>query len=142
MFALGGPHHIKIRMVKQTPHFRSRLRSPFLRLEILCLMLSKLTNFLNELQNASLWDYFCTHDHQWMVQQGRYVFHSCFFKLKKKKNQQTNFAPKHSSMYLNSFYHFLNFQRGNESKPLLLKPYAYLLHHQKKKKNLQNTEYI
>jgi len=43
-------------------------------------------------------------------------------------------------MYLNSFYHFLNFQRGNESKPLFLKPYAYLLHHQKK--NLQNTEYI
>lgn len=87
MFALGGPHHIKIRMVKQTPHFRLRLRSPFLRLEILCLMLSKLTNFLNELQNASLWDYFCTHDHQWMVQQGRYVFHSCFFKL---TNKQTN----------------------------------------------------
>ena len=71
-----------------------------------------------------------------MVQQGRYVFHSCFFKLKKKNN----FAPKYSSMYLNSFYHFLNFQRGNESKPLFLKPYAYLLHHQKK--NLQNTEYI
>lgn len=134
MFALGGPHHIKIRMVKQMPHFRSRLRSPFLRLEILCLMLSKLTNFLNELQNASLWDYFCTHDHQWMVQQGRYVFHSCFFKKKKK-----NFAPKYSSMYLNSFYHFLNFQRGNESKSLLLKPYAYSI---TKKKNLQNTKYI
>ena len=58
--------------------------------------------------------------------------------LKKKKNKC---APKYSSMYLNSFYHFLNFQRGNESKSLLLKPYAYSIT-KKKKKNLQNTKYI
>ena len=41
-------------------------------------------------------------------------------------------------MYLNSFYHFLNFQRGNESKSLLLKPYAYSI--TKKKKKIYKTQ--
>lgn len=62
-----------------------------------------------------------------------------FIPVSLKKKNNNNFAPKYSSMYLNSFYHFLNFQRGNKSKSLLLKPYTYSI---TKKKNLQNTKYI
>lgn len=56
----GGLQHLKISLAKQLPHFLTTVRSTFFKLKIPCLMLSKLTNFLNELQKASLWGYFCS----------------------------------------------------------------------------------